>query len=250
VLGIAPTATIFVFVEWLFLADRASFAGLLGFLGTITAPVVGGIFAMLMLLAGRRKGDCTVGMAWRFLGHPVVVVGVYLLFLAGIALHGLVIWEETYQRAVALLVTGVTLIVTAVVVRQGAFASRAVVELRVVHDVGERAVINLTASGQPVRTDATLIWSDGHRNTLVTGDNARSSVPLQAAEIILPTMPARELKVWAHHATPDGTWQALPVHLEIQNGNTRETFNHGQSAGQVVVPVGADTHRLEITVAR
>src|SRR5690606_5583763 len=46
--GFIPTVVIFIFVQGLFLAGRESFAGMLGFLGVITAPIVAGVFAMLM----------------------------------------------------------------------------------------------------------------------------------------------------------------------------------------------------------
>jgi amino acid permease len=71
-LGVLPVTTIFLGVEGLLLADRASFAGPIAFLGTIAAPVLAGIFPMLMVVASRRKGDCALGPVWRLVGHPVV----------------------------------------------------------------------------------------------------------------------------------------------------------------------------------
>ena len=72
-LGVLPIAAIFVTVESLLVADRASFAKPFGVLGAIAAPVLAGIFPMLLVAAGRRKGECQVDSVWRLVGHPVVV---------------------------------------------------------------------------------------------------------------------------------------------------------------------------------
>src|SRR5690606_36598420 len=100
--GLIPTVVIFLFVQGLFLAGREPFAGMLGFLGVITAPIVAGVFAMLMLYASRRKGDCAVEGGWPFLGHPAVVLGVSVLFVMSIMAHGLFIWDDPFRRIVAL----------------------------------------------------------------------------------------------------------------------------------------------------
>ncbi|MDF3041779.1 MAG: hypothetical protein K0Q71_4485, partial [Thermomicrobiales bacterium] len=199
ILGMAPGAAIFVLVEGLILTDRESFAAPLGFLGVLTASIFSGIFAMLMLVAARRKGDCEVGMAWRFLGHPAIVASIYALFLTGILVHGLVIWQAPYERLAAVLVAAAVVAVTVLSVLQGAFTPRAVVELRVDPDGAEPAVVNVTARGH--RTPFDLRWSD---------DNGWRTAGQHSAIIELPAASVRELKVWVHRLTPDGSSEHLP----------------------------------------
>src|SRR5262245_47922491 len=101
VLCIAPVAAIFLVIEWLLLTGQESFAGPLGFLGALAIPLLGGIFPILMLAASRRKGELVPGLAFGVLGHPLLVVGVYLLFLVSIFLHGALIWRDPPQRLAA-----------------------------------------------------------------------------------------------------------------------------------------------------
>lgn len=121
-LGSAPLTMLFVASEWLLLTERASFAAPLGFLGAITVPLLAGIFPMLMLVASRHKGEFVPRPVVRLLGHPYLIGGVYLLFLSGILLHGLVIWINPVQRIAALLTGAVTIAMTIALVRQGQLA--------------------------------------------------------------------------------------------------------------------------------
>ena len=145
-IGILPIALIFVWVEWLIFTGQGSFIGPLAFQGVITLPVLAGIFPILMLTASRRKGDYVPGLVCRFLGHPVVVVGIYLIFLASFLLHGLFIWSDPLPRLAALLVAGIMLVVTVVLIRQGVFTPRTVVELRANRTGTSRRSLPLPAS--------------------------------------------------------------------------------------------------------
>ena len=61
-------------------------------------------------------------MSYRALGHPLVIGGVYLLFLSNLFLHGLVIWEHPLLRAGGVLMGLLMLAVTVAMIRRGAFA--------------------------------------------------------------------------------------------------------------------------------
>ena len=95
---ISPVMGVFLVTEWLSITGNGSFAGLLGFLGVIALPLLGGIFPVLLLAATRRKGDFVPGLVLRFLGNPVVLVGIYLVFLGAIFVYGLFIYQGTIQR--------------------------------------------------------------------------------------------------------------------------------------------------------
>ena len=62
----------------------------------------------------------------------------------------------------------------------------------------------------------------------------------------LPATQARELKVWAHTVTPDGTSESLPAIAEICCGNDTKRFDLRLSGGQIVLPMTAGECSLRI----
>ena len=117
-------------IEWMLLAGKGSFAEPLGFLGVIVISLLGGVFPMLLLVAGRRKGEIVPGVVYRALGHPVLTTGIYLLYLAVLFLHGLAIWENPMERVAAVAVGVMMLGVTIRLVRRGTFGPRGAVTLQ------------------------------------------------------------------------------------------------------------------------
>src|SRR4029434_11121439 len=102
----------------------------------------------LLPRSSRRKGEYVPAAIYRILGNWVLLAVIYLLFLASVLLHGLVIWDDPLERAGALLAGGVTVAMTVVMARHGAFAPRANLELRE-EEGGERATFGVTAAGRP-----------------------------------------------------------------------------------------------------
>src|SRR3712207_7189091 len=80
----------------------------------------------------------TPAVVYRWLGHPVVVGSVYLLFLGIIVIHGLLIWQNPLERVAALVVSGVIVMVTVHMVRRG--DRKSVVKGKSV-DLGGRRII-------------------------------------------------------------------------------------------------------------
>jgi hypothetical protein len=64
----------------------------------------------------------------------------------------------------------------------------------------------------------------------------------------LPATQARELKVWAHTATPDGASEGLPAIVEVRCGNESRQFDLKLSDGQVVLPLTDGECWLRITL--
>lgn len=237
-IALAPVLTIFLIVELLLVSNRESFAGPLGFLGVITAPIVAGIFSMLMLYAARRKGDCAVEGIWRFAGHPIVVGGVCLLSLASIVVHAVFVWDDPIRRAVAMLVT-LAVVTFIVAIRDQAYVPRAVIEVRVGDDPLERPVINLIARG--VEAPAGVSWTPGS-GLFRSGQNGGGSALIQLHELGV-----RELKIWAHRLAADGISQPLEATVVIKNGDTATTFELIGPAGNVIVPISTASPKIEIT---
>jgi hypothetical protein len=85
VLSLSPVVLVFLVTEWLLIHGDASFAGPLSFLGVDTVSVLAGMYPMLLLVAGRRKGAYIPGLVFRVLGSRPVAIIIYLLFLANLA---------------------------------------------------------------------------------------------------------------------------------------------------------------------
>ena len=97
-LALSPVVLVFLVTEWLLIHGDASFAGPLSFIGVVTVSVLGGIYPMLLLVASRRKGEYIPGLVFRLLGSPPVAIIIYLLFLANLVVHGLIIWHNPVER--------------------------------------------------------------------------------------------------------------------------------------------------------
>jgi hypothetical protein len=247
-LGAAPVVLIFGLGEWQLVTGQASFAGPLGILGVLSLSVLSGTFPALLLAASRQKGDYVPATVLRFLGHPVVLVGVYLLFAASFFVHGLVIWEYPLQRLAALVVGVVSVIITVVVVRRGAFVPRAVVELRVEPgpDEQSQATVNVTARGRPTAAELRLEYRGGDGDVRASvGAPAPLSIP-RSTHLELPGTSARQLKVWTHKVTETGDSEALPARVEVRCEDECRLLDLGESTGQAVVPVSGGPCEVNI----
>jgi hypothetical protein len=245
-LSVTPIIFNLLLVEWLLLTNRESFTEILSFLGVITVPALGGIFPMLMLAASRRKGEYVPGVVWHFLGHPLTVGCIYLIFLSGLFLHGLVIWQDPLPRITALLVGVLMIGVTFFFIRQGAFTRRGVVELLVESNTAGQAVFNIVAAGKWLPADVCLRYR-GHEQSLqaATGEIPNFSA-LHSVRFQLPATPARELKLWLHQVTPEGDSEGLPASVEIQWGDRQQEFDLSSANGQVVLPFNGEACQIEI----
>ena len=199
VVPLAPVVAIFLLVAVLFALDRESFTGPLGFLGVVAVPLVSGLFAMLMLAAARRKGDCAVDYGWRFLGKRIVVAVICLFFLAAVLLHGLVIWSEPVPRLVAVGVS-VCMVVFIVVAVRNSFVPRSIAEVRYSEEgLSLDPDVTVVAHGKTVTEASHAIVAVGGMGNGSTGGSTTRSV-----DIRIPATPVREMKVWVHQVSGDG----------------------------------------------
>jgi amino acid permease len=245
-LSISPVVAVFLVAEWLSITGEGSFAGLLGYVGVIALPLLGGIFPVLLLAATRRKGDFVPVLVLRLLGNPVVLVGTYLLFLGSIFVHGLFIYEGTMERAVTLLVGSVVLVVTIIMLRRGALDTRVVVELREDLTPNRQHVFNITASGQPMTAEVWLGYGDGEQHVQAATGEIPAFVSLRYAIFQLPVTEARELKIWAHKITPEWTSEGLPTLAKVHRGDEKKELDLKLSGGQAVLPLDGEVCQVEI----
>jgi amino acid permease len=247
-LSISPVVAVFLVAEWLSITGEGSFAGLLGYVGVISLPLLGGIFPVLLLAATRRKGDFAPGLVLRPLGNPVVLGGTYLVFLGSIFVYGLFIYEGAVEWVVTLLVGSVVSVVTVIMLRRGALDTRVVVELRQDLTPNGQHVFNVTANGQPAVTDVWLGYGDGEQHVQAATGEIPTFASLRYATFQLPDTEARELKVWTHKITPEENSQSLPALLEVHCGDEKREFDLQLSGGQIVLPLKGAACRLTITL--
>jgi hypothetical protein len=247
-LSLSPVMITLLLAQWLLVTGTASFAWLLSFSGIVTNSLAAGIFPVLLLISSRRKGDLVPGAVYQFLGHPLFVGTICALFLGNLFLHGLVIWQDPLARISAVFVGLLIIGVTITMVRRGVFAPRIVVELREDEREEGRDILAITAGGQPARAEVRLGYPEGEqRHETVSGTVPMLSVP-RYATFHLPATSARELKVWAHKVTPDGSSESLPAFLEVHCGNETRQFDLKLCGGQTVLPLTSDACWLRITL--
>lgn len=244
-LSLVPVILVLLVAEWMVLTDTGSFVGILGFLGVIVHSLMSGIFPVLLLVASRRKGELVPGVSYRALGHPLVIGGVYLLFLSNLFLHGLLIWDHPLLRVGGVLMGLVMLAVTVATIRRGAFAPRVVVELRDDRRPDGQSLFAITAGGQPTVSSVRLRTDDGERLL----QSASGAVPmfgaLRSVGIHLAAGPARELKVWGHTITPDGISESLAARVTIQDGDEQQALDLGQTGEGIVLRLKHESCQLE-----
>ena len=246
-LSLTPVILVLFVAEWMVLTGTGSFTGILGFLGVMVHSLMSGIFPVLLLMASRRKGELLPGVSYRALGHPVVVGGVYLLFLSNLFVHGLVIWDQPLLQVGGLLIGVLIVVVTALAIRRGAFAPRIVVELREDRRRDGRSQLAVTAGGKPAAAEIHLRAVDGDRTTHGADAELPQLARLHTLGVDLPAGRARELKVWAHAISPEGLSERLPVRVTVDDGDETRDLDLDRSGGQIVVPMTPRPVRLEFS---
>jgi amino acid permease len=225
-LGTVPNLAIFLLVAWLFVTGQASFVGIVGLFCTLTLTLFAGVFPALLLLAARRRGEYVPGRPLGLLGHPAILLAVVAFFLGILLLHGLVIWERPFDRTAASSAAAGIALLAADTFRRGRFAPRAVVELRV-SAAGDLAV-SVVAHGKALAVGSPT----GARQVTVT----------------LPITSARELKVWAHRATPGGGSEPLRAEAKLTQGDTVQRLAIGPPTGFVSIPFDGQVGELWVAI--
>lgn len=245
-LSLLPVILVLVVAEWMVLSDTGSFAGILGFLGVMVHSLMSGIFPVLLLVASRRKGELVPGVSYRALGHPIVIGGVYLVFVGNLFLHGLLIWEHPALRVGGVLMGLLMVAVTVAMIRRGAFAPRVVVELRDDRRPEGQSLVAITAGGQPAVSLVRLRTDDGEREIESANGALPAVAALRSVGVDLPVGPARELKVWGHTIAAEGVSESLAGRVTVRDGDEEHGFDLGRAGEGIVVRLKHDSCRLEV----
>ena len=205
IVGLAPVFLVVVVLEVLLALDADWFAGPIGYVGVLAVPLVAGVFPMLLVMAARRKGEYVPGVVLSLIGRTGTVVIVSAIFLAGVFLHGLVIWQDPVARIAALVVGAFAVALVAVLVRRGGFRPRSVIEVRL--EEGGRGSLNVTTAGRQVQPEQPLGES-----------TARGHTP-ELVRVAMEPGPSRELRVWSHHVSADGWSSTVPSTTTFTSGS-------------------------------
>jgi amino acid permease len=253
VLGAAPVFACFAVTEWLLLTGAGSFAGLIGFIGVIVGSLLAGIFPVLLLVASRRKGEYLPRLVHRLLGHPILLGGIYLLFLGNVLVHGLVIWQEPWLRAGAVLIAAAVVAMTARMVRQGTFSPRLNIEVR--EDKAEgRAFFTITAGGQESTSNVTLKYRDSERHLQASAGEIPAFSSLRHA-VFEPRPPhdprqtPHQLKVRVHKVTQEGDSEPIGGSITVQTRGETSRYDIMLAKGQITLPLTGATCRVDIELA-
>lgn len=233
--SIAPVFILFIVVEGLIFTSQNSFSRLLGIMGVLLLPILGGIFPILMLAASRRKGDLVPKLAWGFVGNPLILAIVYLIYLGSIIVYGLFIWQDPIQRLIAIAVGLIVLFATFLVIRQGAFASRVVIELKVeTSDLDERASLAVVDRGKPLAGNFRFIYGNGEKQFNGNEVEIPSYKQLKKIFVEFSSVSSKEMKVWLHRITLEGNSLPVPAEVKIKNSAGDEVMQLDPKTGQVI----------------
>jgi hypothetical protein len=237
-LAISPMLFIFLVVEWLLVNNLGSFTQVVNFVGVVAVAVMAGAFPVLLLLASRRKGENVPNFILHFLGNPLVAGVIYLVAVSILFLHGLFIWQNPFQRLVAIVVGVVVLVMTYLMVRKGVFARRVVIEVRKDSEATGQAegTFMVTDSGQrATQARVELSYPDGERIFQAASGVIPEFSGLCCAKFHLAGTKAQELRVWLHRVTPDGQSENLPALVKVSSGEEVREFQTDVAGKQFVL---------------
>jgi hypothetical protein len=247
-LSFAPLILIMLLVQWLLYTGSASFSEVLGIIGLLLLPILGGIFPMLMLASSRRKGDYIPKRTFRFLGNPLVITIVCLIYLSSLFVYGFFIWEDPVPRALAIGTGVLVLILTYLIIRQGAFRQRVVIELRAqVADNNERTTLTLVDAGKPLQGSYRLVYADGEHSGQGNEIEIPSFKQLKNIYLTFHSPEAKEMKLWFHRVTPEGISEPISTGVRVKIHDDATAIQIDPQTGQMIMPLTTRANELEIS---
>jgi hypothetical protein len=249
IISLAPIVLIFLLVEWLVYAGQESFSGLISTMGAVLTPLLGGVFPILLLAASRQQGEYVPQRAFAFLGKPLLLGLVYLIYAGGVFVYGLFIWDEPLQRIFALGMGFVVLVIPILVIRGGAFTAQAVVELKIAAlDSFENATLSLTDRGKLQPCLAHLNYANLTETTHGTTLEIPNYRELRSLSLEIPILESKFMKVWVHRVTPEGNSEPLPASLKLFHGDQVEDLQVDPKTKKSFTRLAPQAHRLEISL--
>jgi hypothetical protein len=249
-LCISPIVIAFLLTEWMLYTGSGSFPGVLNFVGIIAVPLLGGIFPVLMLVSSRRKGEYIPQKAPRFFGSPILLTGIYVLFLASPFVYGLFIYRELLTRVAVLAVGLFVPFLTIQIIRNKGFSRRAVIELRRTGEKEKRSLFQVMSGGKPLEVEVGLIYKDGMKTLRSSGGSLEKAEELKGLVFTIPAHGARELKVLAYSIGSDGSSSSLEGTVEVHGNGESQCFELKLMNGSLLLPIDEKSYRVTFTLQK
>lgn len=231
----SPVILVFIVTQWLLLSDAESFSEPLSISGIIVTSLLGGIFPVFLLLSGRKKGASLAMRVLKLFTHPFIVGGIYLFSMSSLLLHGLVIWENPFQRVSALAVAAFVLWLTYKFIKDGAFRPRILLELRQHAGQHSRTVYEASNAGQAVPVQVNLNYGQETRQEQNASGQIEHFDALQQAAFEMDADQARELKVWAHRVDENQESIGLSAELIMQQNADPGSYDLSATDGEMTL---------------
>jgi amino acid permease len=245
-IALLPMGLAFLITQGLLFTDSGSFSAIWGYIGVLTVALLTGVFPLLLLMVSRKQGEIVPGFQIALLGHPLILGSIYLLSLANLLVHGLVIWDAPLARVAALVIAVLVIVFPFHLRRAGRFQPRSILTIyQHQHQdmgysfayAGQLADISLVMEE---RTGATTTMT-GAQGTLAPGDTLRT---ITAS---IPARPGAHLKLWLYRVDGPESVAPLPVHVIVQVADVEHTYSALPANGQILVPTDGQAATVTCT---
>jgi hypothetical protein len=244
--GILPSLIIFLIVEWMLYTHQASFTAALSLGGALVVPLLAGVFPVLLLVVTRRQGDYVPGVAWRWLGHPLVLGIIYLFFFASLLAHGLILWTDPVWRGIALAVCAGMLVLTWLVLRRKRLAPYTVVEVRQESLRGGRGHFQVVSQGQPLVSTVEIHTLTRQETLPATGGEVGNWANVRSLRFHLPVTAPGTLKLWLHQIDQNQVSVGLPARCLVHRGAGIQEHTTTATDFEPMLPWDGSAQQIEV----
>lgn len=245
-LSIVPMVGVLALAEWLAFTGASSFASLLGIVSAFSLPLLSGVFPILLLAATRRKAEFIPRGAVRFLGNSIFLTVMYFLFVALIFGYGMFIFQDTLPRVLILAVGVITLAVTFVMLRRGAFAARLVILLQKDERAAGASRYAIVENGNPARGQVDLDYAR-EKTALDAPSSELLWNGLRALRVRVSESRARTVKLWGLYFSKADTLQGFNARVEIHNGARVVQFEWNEARAETNLPIDTGAFDAQLT---
>lgn len=234
--SLVPVFIVFLTAEWIAITGQGSYAAIIGFLGVFVDSLIAGIFPVLLVMASRKKAEIVPGSVIRFIGHPVFVAAVYVLFLGNILVHSAFIWDNPVQVAGGWILSVVVLLTTVQIFRRKSFVPRMVLEVRDSRAALESPRISLIYSGKVSDVAIEITEKNGNQYKLDTMGKVPDFTQIQTVHVEFAEHPLADIRVWVHRLTEDLLSVGLEAECRVTTLEGQEKFSLARGNDQVTLP--------------
>ena len=243
-LCLSPMVIAFLLAEWMLYTGKGSFSWVLNFVGIIVIPLLSGIFPVLLIASSRRKGEYTPKKFLRFFGNPVILVFIYILFLASLFIYGLFILRESWARAAVLLVGIFIPVLTIWIAKNRGFVRRLAIELRWTEDKEGYHLFRIMSAGKPLEVGISLSYGERLTHFRSSEGSIENAEELRSITFSIPKHLSREFKVLAHKVKSDNSSSPLDGILELSINGKIQRFDLKLINGSLLIPI--ESHPFQV----